>query len=414
MPAPTPHLTFREVLSIRSLRRLWLAQLISIFGDFLAIFAVFSVVTFQLHGTPTQVSRILVSYLAPMALISPIAGVFVDKWNLKLTMIVSDVIRGVLVLLLLFAHDLNAIYAIFLALSSVSSFFVPAQSVTVRTLAPPAALLAMNALMAQAVQGTQIVSPAIAGVLVEWLGAKSCFLFDSFSFFVSAGLVLSLDVQRQPGAEGMAARSILGSMRQGMSFIFTHATISFVILSMTSGMFAVRCFGALLSVYVRDVLASSSAVFGTLNSMIGIGMIAGTQCLHRFARRVTPQHLVIWGLGGMGLGVLMTALFGAVITTGLGMLSIGFFAAFIMTPAQTLLQKETPPALLGRVSSSLMSLMAGSQVIAMFIAGPVAEMTGIRNLYLGSAAMLAVIAGIGYLRTLKDKAVEPSATSVGS
>jgi DHA3 family macrolide efflux protein-like MFS transporter len=403
MAGSTLPLTFREVLRIRSLRRLWLAQLVSVFGDFLAIFAVFSVVTFQLHGTPTQVSMILVSYLAPLAFISPLAGVFVDKWNLKLTMIASDVVRGVLVLMLLFAHELNTIYAIFFALSAVSSFFVPAQSVAVRTLAPPAALLAVNSLMAQAVQGTQIVTPAIAGLLVQWLGANSCFLFDSLTFFVSAGLVMTLHIQRQPAAEGSASRSILGSMRQGMTFIFTHSTISFVILSMTAGMFAVRCFGALLSVYVRDVLAASAALFGALNSMIGIGMIAGTQCLHRFARKLTPQHLVILGLGGMGSGVLITALFGRVLTTALGMLAIGFFAAFIMIPAQTLLQQETPPDLLGRVSSSLMSLMASSQVIAMFIAGPVAEKAGIRNLYFGSAAMLAVIAGIGYLRTSKHK-----------
>jgi MFS family permease len=83
MASPSPQLTFREVLKIRSVRRLWLAQLVSIFGDFLAIFAVFSLVTFQLHGTPTQVSMVLVAYMLPLAVVSPLAGVFVDKWNLK-------------------------------------------------------------------------------------------------------------------------------------------------------------------------------------------------------------------------------------------------------------------------------------------------------------------------------------------
>src|ERR1039457_7212890 len=87
MASPTPHLTFRDVLKIRSVRRLWLAQLVSIFGDFLAIFAIFSLVTFQLHGTPTQVSMILVAYMLPLAVVSPLAGVFVDKWNVKWTMI---------------------------------------------------------------------------------------------------------------------------------------------------------------------------------------------------------------------------------------------------------------------------------------------------------------------------------------
>ena len=64
MAAPAPQLSFKAVLSERSVRRLWIAQLVSVFGDFLAVLAVFAVVTFQLHGTPTQVAMILVAYIA--------------------------------------------------------------------------------------------------------------------------------------------------------------------------------------------------------------------------------------------------------------------------------------------------------------------------------------------------------------
>ncbi|SPE34851.1 Major facilitator superfamily MFS_1 [Candidatus Sulfopaludibacter sp. SbA3] len=398
MAAPGPQLSFKEVLSVREVRRLWIAQLVSIFGDFLAVFAVFAIVTFQLHGTPTQVAMILVSYLLPLAVISPLAGVFVDKWNVKWTMIASDVIRGFLVLTLLFERDLYVIYGTFLLLSTVSAFFLPAQAVAVRTLAPPNGLMVVNALMSQAVQGSQIISPAISGLLVQGLGANSCFLFDSLSFFFSAGMVLSLTIHREAAPASTAASSVLHSLSQGFRFIFTHTVISFVMLSMTAGMFAVRCFGALLSVYVRDVLLSNAALFGTLNSLIGIGMIVGSQCVHRFAQKISHQHLVIYGLGGMGVGVLFTALFGTVATTAVGMLALGFFAAFIMITAQTLIQKETPGPMLGRVSSSLMSLMAISQVLAMFVAGPVAQKAGIQNLYYGSAAMLVTIGVFGYSR----------------
>jgi MFS family permease len=108
MASPALQLTFREVLKLRPVRRLWLAQLVSIFGDFLAVFAVFSLVTFQLHGTATQVSMILVAYMLPLAVVSPLAGVYVDKWDVKWTMIASDLVRGVLVLVLVFVRDLNA------------------------------------------------------------------------------------------------------------------------------------------------------------------------------------------------------------------------------------------------------------------------------------------------------------------
>jgi MFS family permease len=152
------------------------------------------------------------------------------------------------------------------------------------------------------------------------------------------------------------------------------------------------------------VLSSTALTFGILNSLIGIGMIAGTQSLHRFARKVPQQYLVIYGLSGMGLAVLLTAVFGKLATTAVGMLGLGFFAAFTMVTSQTLIQRETPQALLGRVSSTLMSVLAMSQVLAMIVAGPVAQQTGLRNLYFASAAMLAVIGTLGYRKLQGQKA----------
>jgi len=78
----------------------------------------------------------------------------------------------------------------------------------------------------------------------------------------------------------------------------------------------------------------------------------------------------------MGVAVLITAVFGTMTSTAAGMLGLGFCAAAIFITATTLIQQETPHELLGRVMSCLMSLVAGSQVLAMFVAGPVAEEGG--------------------------------------
>ena len=396
MAATATPLSFRDVLRIPAVRRLWTAQLVSVFGDFLAIFAIIAVVTFKLHGTATQVAMVLVAFMAPFAIVSPIAGVFVDRWNVKYTLVASDLIRGVLVLALIFVGDLYLIYAILFAMSVVSSFFIPAQSVAVRTITPMAGLMAANGLMSQAQQGSQIIAPSIAGALVQAAGANACFLFDSFSFFFSAALVITLTIDRQTSSTPTGA--VMDSMRRGFRFIFTHSTISFVIVSMTAGMFAMRCFGALLSVYVRDILHSTSAAFGILNTLIGVGMIVGTQLLTRFARHIPQQNLVVYGLGGMGVAVFITAVFGAMGSTAAGMLGLGFCAAAIFITATTLIQQETPHDLLGRVMSCLMTLVAGSQVIAMLVAGPVAQKAGIPKLYYGSAAMLIAIGIVGHFK----------------
>src|SRR6476620_1117593 len=168
-------MTIREVLQLRPVRRLWLAQIVSVFGDFLAIFAVLSYVSFNLHATAAQVTFIRVSFMLPFAFVGPLAGVFVDRWNVKRTMIASDLIRAALALALVVAGSLGQIYAILFLLSVVSTFFVPAQSVTLRTIVPKEGLLAANALVQQAFQVMRIISPALAGAMVGWFGASSCY-----------------------------------------------------------------------------------------------------------------------------------------------------------------------------------------------------------------------------------------------
>ena len=121
MDTQTPSLTFREVFAVAPFRRLWLAQVVSIFGDFLAIYAVFSIVSFRMHGTPEQVSLILAAYFLPLAIVGPLAGVFVDRWNLKATMVTSDLVRTALAAMLPFATNVTQIYLILFGLSSVSS-----------------------------------------------------------------------------------------------------------------------------------------------------------------------------------------------------------------------------------------------------------------------------------------------------
>src|SRR5437762_7696652 len=158
--APAAAMTFRDVLRIDVMRRVWYAQVVSLFGDFLALFAVIAVVSFRMHGTPAQLTGVQISYMLPIVFIGPIAGVFVDRWPLKPTLVASDLIRAVLALLLIATTEVWQVYVVLAALSCVSAFFGPAQTVTIRTHVPPNGLVASNALMQFAFMGSRIVGPA--------------------------------------------------------------------------------------------------------------------------------------------------------------------------------------------------------------------------------------------------------------
>src|SRR5215467_4541263 len=138
---PASPMSFRDVLRIDVMRRVWYAQLISLFGDFLALFAVIAVVSFAMHGTPRQIVGVQIAYMLPIVFVGPIAGVFVDRWPLKPTLISSDLIRAVLAVLLIPSTAVWHVYVVLAALSCVSAFFGPAQTVTIRSHVPINGLL---------------------------------------------------------------------------------------------------------------------------------------------------------------------------------------------------------------------------------------------------------------------------------
>jgi MFS family permease len=409
MTAETKQLSFGEVLALRPVRLLWIAQVVSIFGDFLALFSVLSDVSFRLKATPAQVTLISFAFLIPFALLGPVAGVFVDRWDAKRTMISSDLIRAALALGLVFASSLSQIYAILFALSAVSTFFIPAQTITIRSVTPREGLMAANALMTQALTVLRIISPAIAGAMVNWVGAKPAYYIDGASFIFSASMIAAIAIKRAAAAPESAApaesgklKSILKDLMSGARFIFTHATVSFVMLAMAAGMFALSCFAPLIAIYVRDTLKSTEFQFGVINSMIGVGMIFATQFITRFAKNQSKSLLVVAGLLGMGVAVIVMASIGHVAVAAIGAFGIGFGAIFIIVPTQTLMQQETPVELVGRVSSSFMSVLSVSQLLGLIISGSLTERLGIRNLFFASATLLVLFALFGFFRLPKQ------------
>ena len=403
-PALPDALSMKEVLRIPVMRRLWYAQIVSTFGDFLALFAVIGILTFGMGATPQQVTGLQIAYLLPIAVLGILAGVFVDRWPLKPTMVSSDLLRAGLCLLLLASTRMWHFYAVLAAISVVSSFFGPAQGVAIRSAVPLHGLRSANALMQQVMFVTRIAGPAIASLLVASFGATSCYLADTASFIASACLIASVALTRPQQAAAAAAlqeqeRKGLGSiwsdMKQGISFIVHHAGLLFVILALASGMFVIGCFGPLIAIYVRDTVHASTRVFGAASAMVGFGILVGINLLNSLAKGVKNNILVYSGLSGIAAGLVMLTLLHFVWSTILGDFIIGFSVAGIIIPSQTMIQQETPPALMGRVGSTVMSSVFTAQILGLVLSGLLADRIGVRHVFAICALLLAVLILIG-------------------
>jgi MFS transporter, DHA3 family, macrolide efflux protein len=396
----------RETLKVPGFKRLWLAQVVSILGDFLALFGVINLITFKWHGTPLQVTNVMIAYIIPMAIVGPLAGVFIDRWNVKRTMIASDLIRALLILCLVFVTRLEQIYVVFFLVSTVSSFFAPSQSVTLRALVPIHGLLSANALMSQAFYTMRIIAPAAAGLLVYWLGENSCFYLDTVSFIFSAAMLSTILIVRVVKARGSGEKTVGSMMKDytaGSRFILTHPAISFVMIAMMTAMFVMSCFSPLISVYVRDQLHAGTRAFGLISAMVGVGLIAGTQLVNAIAKGFSKKHVALAGLFGLAFATFILALFQTAWLAGVSMFALGFAIAFIVVPAQTLMQQETPHEMLGRVSSSFMAVFSLSQLLGLVLSGSLANWIGVRRLFFSSAVLLVVLSVAGYLWLREDK-----------
>jgi MFS family permease len=331
--------------------------------------------------------------------IGPIAGVFVDRWPLKPTLVASDLIRAVLALLLIATTEVWQVYVVLAALSCVSAFFGPAQAVTIRTYVPPHGLVAANALMQFAFIGSRIVGPAAAGTLVGLFGPAICYALDVVSFIASAALIGSVGIRRIVAAKAASSsnriHAIWTDMRQGMSFIFHHAALLFVVLSMAAGMFTIGCFAPLISIFVRDTLHATELQFGAVSAMVGVGMILGTQIIRRLTQHLANDTLVFSGLAGIGAGVFLLGAVPFIAATLAATFTVGFAFTAIMVPAQTLMQRETPHDMMGRVASTQMSVILLGQILGLVLSGFLAHILGVRLVFFLCAGLSLALVGAG-------------------
>jgi len=404
---PSP-LSMGQVLRDNTLRRLWYAQIVSVLGDFLALFAVISVLTFKLNATPQQVNGLQICYILPLAVLSILAGVFVDRWNIKATLVGSDLTRAALVLLLLGANRLWHFYAILAGISMVSSFFGPAQGIAIRSIVPIHGLRAANSLMQQVMFGMRIIGPAIAAFIVARLGARVCYTADSISFLASGLLVASLAIKRfapattgapepEPAKPAHPFANIWPDMKQGVNFILHHAALLYVMLAFAAGMFILGGFGPLIAVYVRDSVHASTQFFGISSALIGIGMMLGGLIINTRFKHLANATLVTIGMGGIAVALCLLAGLALMSSTLVANFIIGASVAAIIVPSSAMIQQETPAALMGRVGSAVMSLVFSAQIAGLALSGVLANIIGVRHVFAVCAVLLVVFIILGKL-----------------
>jgi DHA3 family macrolide efflux protein-like MFS transporter len=375
------------------LRLVWLAQVVSQLGD--AMFTIGVVwLTLRLTGSGLALSGTLIAQLLPYALLGAAAGALADRWDRRLTMVGSDIVRGVVVALIPLLDLAGALHAwmvpvIAFLLTAAGQFFDPARNALVPAITPEPQLVRVNALLSGTRQVLFIAGPAIGGTVVAAVGEQAVFWLDAVSFFLSAGILVRMRTSGhapRPAAATVAGapRSALwDDIREGLRFVRRSTVLRMVFIFGTLDNVLLSPVPVIIPLFFVEVLKINAAGFGSLLSVIFLGFLLGVALVGVLGARARMGLLVIGATATAGAAV---AAFGTgpplplILVLGL----VGGAAVGALEVAETtIVQRETTDEVRGRVFSLYESVSQGARAIAVALAGGLSEVVGLRWMFYG-------------------------------
>lgn len=381
------------VLRQRNFAFLWTGQIVSLIGDWV-LFVALPFFIYTLTGSTLATGIMFIVQTVPRLCFGSVAGVFVDRWNRKYTMIATNLIQaGVLApLFLVRSQDWIWVIYVFAFLdSTVSQFFMPAQTAIIPQLVAESDLLTANSLNSTSQELTRLVGPFLGGLLLGLFGLNSVIIVDMFSFLFSAAMLslIALSPRVVASAERTSAgASVVKVWREwldGLRLVKTERLVAAIFIVIGVAMIGEGLIEVLLPGYVEQVLHGTAVVLGWLMSAQAIGGIVGSLLIVRVSKHMPPALLIpLCGLifGGviviMALVPTLTVVLPAIAIAGASI--IGFFVSQI-----TLLQSNVKNEYQGRVFGAFTALQAISMLIGMVLASGLSDRVGIVPMVIGDA-----------------------------
>jgi MFS family permease len=371
--------------------RVFYASAISFLGDYVFdTTLILWISTRLLPGkdyAPAAVSGVLVAVAAAIIVVGPVAGVFVDRWDKRRTMMVSDLIRAVLVALLGVVATLPVgalpagaslalIYGVVFLSTAGSQFFWPARFAILADITPGDAERARAAGLMQSLGYTAaVVGPPLAAPLLFQTGPYWALYLNAASFVLSYLLIRLVRIApaaapSAPEEPGPASRSgFFGEFRSGIAFAAGQAPVRALMVSITTVTLGAGALNALMVFFVTDNLHSKPDLFGTMGMGEGIGAIAGTLTAGWICARLGDVRVFCYGLAIGGIGILAFARMDHLVTAIIVLAVLGIPLGAVNVALTPILLRAVPRELLGRVAGILTPVQYAASMVAALVAG---------------------------------------------
>jgi DHA3 family macrolide efflux protein-like MFS transporter len=357
----------------------WLGQIISVMASSMTGFGL-TIWMYMQTESATAMGLMQVAFITPFLILSPIAGVMVDRHNRKLMMMVSDLAAGLstVALLILFATGHMQFWFLYVAnvINGIGNTFQwPAYSAAISTMVPKQQYGRANGMMSLIEAGPGVLAPLLAGALLPFIKISGILLIDVVTFVLAIGALLIVFVpQPERTVEGQAGQgSLLKESVYGFKYIFQRPSL----LGLQLVFFAGNLFsGMAFTVFAPMLLArtgSNSLIFGSVQTAGAVGGVIGGVLMSAwggFKRRV---HGVLAGWAISGLFIAMLGVGRGLPIWALSMLLLNLVMPLINTSNQSIWQAKVAPDVQGRVFSARRLIAWFTNPISPIMAGTLAD-----------------------------------------
>ena len=352
---------FRLLRQNPSFRNLWYGQVVSELGDWLNSIAIYALIL-KLSDSGMAMAGAMMAKLLPIVLVSPIAGVVVDRVSRKTVMIVSDLLRCVVVLGFLLVEDRDVlwlVYALVIVEISLSGFFEPARSAIIPSLVPKEYLVTANALSGSTWSVMLAFGAALGGVIVYLFGIKVAFILDAGTFILSAWFLSKIPSQKKSTKKDLSKQTGYQELVDAMRYLRAEPMV-LVLSLLKAGLAVAGGIMTLIPLMASQLLSGSLSLgIGILYSARGLGAALGPILVKRIFGETAS--VLQWAIAGAFFLKAFSYIFIAyshnIWTLSLGVAFATLFGSIIWVFSSALIHLSAPDHYLGRVFSFELALL---------------------------------------------------------
>lgn len=367
--------------------RLWLAQVISLLGDWFNTIVLAVLVEEYSGGSGLAVSLFLLARFLPPLLVGPWAGVLVDRLDRKRLLIMSDLLRALVVLLLLLADGPQMLWLVYVLTAlqfSLSSVFEPGRNALLPALLPREGLVLANTLGSVTWSVMLAAGAIVGGVVAAQFGTSIALVIDSLTFVVSALMIMSIRTDTRTRAS-VGARKITEvedqrGLREGLRYV-RRSPATLAVLLVKAGI-SLGSVDAVVIIYASQLFKmgeDSSTPLSIMYAAFGLGAVCGPLLLNRFndGRVSVMRRLIRIGFLLMSLGWLMLSGAGTLPLVALALTLRAMGTSICWTYSSIIIQKSVHDSYLGRMFSLDMTSFQFVGTFSILLTGLLIDLSGV-------------------------------------